>query len=215
VFDKDWGMSIYGQADPQVSALGLKMAYDRGARYLFFWSSDRDHHLPFEEQLALAEELRKHVRDHPRGPRRPRIRAADDAIVLPYGFTFSISDWQKRRMADLWHRTSFPIEGGAMPDGTPYYSLLRCAAEKMEELIDEGAEFDIVIDLPELNGAGYPRLHRVLPEAQRRALQYPWWIHYKLHILLAVLVAFLVVYRTYRIVRWIRRRRAKAAGRTA
>ncbi len=212
VFDKDWGMSIYGQADPEVSALGMKMAYDRGARYIFFWSSDRDHHLPFEEQLALAEELREHVRDHPRGPRRALIRRAEDAIVLPYGFTFSISDWQKRRMADLWHRTSFPIEGGAMPDGTPYYSVLRCAAEKMEELIDQGKEFDVVIDVPELGQAGYLRLHRVLPEARRRALRYPWWIHYKLHILLAALVAFLVVFRAYRIVRWFRRRKAKAAG---
>ena len=99
-----------------------------------------------------------------------------------------------------------------MPDGTPYYSVLRCAAEKMEELIDESQEFDVVIDVPELGEAGYGRLHRVLPEARRRALHYPGWIHYKLHILLAALVAFLVLFRTYRIVRWIRRRRAKAAG---
>ena len=99
-----------------------------------------------------------------------------------------------------------------MPDGTPYYSVLRCAAEKMEELIDEGKEFDVVIDVPKLGEAGYARLHRVLPEARRRALRYPWWIHYKLHFLLAALVGFLVVFRTYRIVRWIRRRRARAGG---
>ena len=40
VFDKDWGMSIYGQADPEISALGMQMAYDRGARYLFFGYPD-------------------------------------------------------------------------------------------------------------------------------------------------------------------------------
>jgi hypothetical protein len=205
-FDKEWGTSIYGQADPEVSALGMKMAYDRGVRYIYFWSSDRDHHLPFEEQLALAEALRDHVAENPRGPRRELVRAAEDAIVLPYGFTFSISDWQKRRMADLWHRTSFPIQGGSMPDGTPYYSVLRCATEKIEELLDEGKEFDIVVRVPQLERAGYRRLHDVLPEARRRAYDYPWWIHHRLHILLAALVAFLVVFRTYRIIRWFRRR---------
>lgn len=209
-FDKDWGMSIYGQADPEISALGIKMAYDRGARYIYFWSSDRDHHLPFEEQLALAAVLQEHVRENPRGSRQTRIRAAEDAIVLPYGFTFSISDYQKRRMADLWHRTCFPIQGGAMPDGTPYYSVLRCAAEKIEALIDEGKEFDVVVRLPQLERAGYGRLHEVLPEARRKAYYYPWWVHHKLHLLLAALIAFLVVFRTYRTVRWIRRRRASS-----
>jgi hypothetical protein len=109
VFDKDWGMSIYGQADQEVSLLGMTMAYDRGARYIWFWSSDRDHHLPFEEQLELAAGLSDHVRKHPRG--------------------------------------------------------------------------------------------------ERRAL-----VHYKLYFALAGLIVFWIVYRTYRIVRWVRRRRAKLAG---
>ncbi len=206
VFDKDWGMAIYGQADSDVSLLGITMAYDRGARYLWFWSSDRDHHLPFEEQLALAEGLSAHIRDHPRGPRRELVRGADDAIVLPYGFTFSVSDWQKRRMANLWQRPSFPLEGGRTADGTPYYSVLRCAAEEMERLIGDGREFDIVIDVPELASAGYPRLHDVLPEARQQAYEYPWWIHYKLQFALVVLVAILLAIWTYRLVRWIRRR---------
>ena len=203
VFDKDWGTSIYGQSDPEISPLAVKMAYDRGARYIFFWTSDRGHHLPFEEQLALAEELSAHARENPRRDRRKLIRSAEDAIVLPYGFTFSISDYQKQRMEDLWQRSSFPLEGGRLPDGTPYYSVLRCAASKMEELIKEGKEFDVVVDVPELAEAGYARLHRVLPEARRRAYEYPWWIHYKLQILLVALVAFLIVYRSYRIVRWM------------
>ncbi len=208
VFGKDWGMSIYGQADPEISALGMTMAYDRGARYIYFWSSDRDHHVPFEEQLDLARALSEHIRQRPRGPRRKLVRSAEDAVVLPYGFTFSISDWHKRRMADLWQRPSFPIEGGRTPYGTPYYSVLRCAAEKMEELIDAGREFDVVIEVPELAGAGYARLHRVLPEARSRGYEYPWWIHYKLHFVLAALVAFLICFRTYRTIRWLRRRKA-------
>jgi hypothetical protein len=206
VFDKDWGMSIYGQTDPEHALLGMTMAYDRGARWIFFWSSDRHHHLPFEEQLVLAEGLTRHVREHGRAPRRTLVKAAEDAIVLPYGFTFSISDWDKSRMADLWQRPMFPIQGGRMADGTPYYGVLRRATEKLEELVDKDKAFDIVIDIPELKSAGYPRLHRVLADERSGAAEYPLWIHYKLHLLLAAQVAFLVLYRGYRTIRWCRRR---------
>lgn len=211
VFDKDWGTSIYGQADPEVSLLGMTMAYDRGARYVWFWSSDRDHHLPFEEQLALARGLAKHVREHPRAPRRELVRAAEDAIVLPYGFTFSVSDWQKARLAPLWQRDAFPVESGRMADGTPYYAVLRCAAEEMENLMRQGREFDIVIDVPEVAEAGYARVHDVLPRARWAKYEYVWYVHYRWWFVLAGLVLFLIVFRTYRIVRWYRRRRARVA----
>lgn len=214
VFDKDWGMSIYGQADRDVSLLGMTMAYDRGARWIFFWSSDRDHHLPLEEQLTLASGLSKHVERHPRGQHAELVNEAENAVVLPYGFTFPISDWRRDRLEDLWHRKQFPLEGGQMADGTPYYSFLRCAAEKMEELVDDDKEFDIVINVPELASAGYTRLHDVSSEARRRAYQYPWWIHYKRQILLAGLVIFWILYRSYRITRWVRLRRKAAADPT-
>ncbi len=73
-----------------------------------------------------------------------------------------------------------------------------------------------MVDVPEVPKAGYARLHDVLPEARRRAYEYPSFIHHPLYVerwgYAAVfgLAAFLVVYRTYRIVRWVRRRRDRA-----
>ncbi len=207
VFRKDWGMSIYGQADPDIAALGMRMAYDRGAKYIWFWTSDRDNHLPFEEQIALARELSTYAREHPRRDRRVLINAVEDAIVLPYGFTFSISDWDKSRIADLWHRTMFSLKDGQTADGVPYYAILRCAAMKMEELVKSGREFDIVVDTPELKHAGYSRLHRVIARAREKRYTYPRWIHYKLHLALAVLVGLLAVSISRRAMRRYRARR--------
>lgn len=212
VFEKDWGMSIYGQADREVSLLGMNMAYDRGARWVYFWSSDRGHHLPFEEQLTLARGLSEHVTSHPREPRRKLVCGADDAIVLPYGFTFNVSDWQKARLPGLWQRGAYPVEMGAMADGTPYSSVLRVATEEMERLCAEGREFDIVVDMPQLRSAGYARLHEVLPRARKDRYDFLRLIRAEYYYLLAGLVAFLVIFRGWRIVRWLRRRRAIGTG---
>ena len=46
---RDWGMSIYGQADRAVSPLAVTLAYDLGARYIWYWTSDHGHHLPYRE----------------------------------------------------------------------------------------------------------------------------------------------------------------------
>ncbi len=208
VFDTDWGTAIYGQADPEISLQALTMAYDRGARYLWFWSSDRDHHLPFEEQLALARGLSAHARTHPRGERRALVRGATDAIVLPYGFTFPVSDWDGTKVADLWHREVFSLREGRTADGVAYYGVLRAAAEQMEELIAAGREFDAVVEVPELESAGYARLHRVLETARARDYRYPWWIDKRGHIAIAALVAFWIGYRVLR----ARRAGRRAAG---
>lgn len=169
--------------------------------------------------MTLARGLREHEAGHPRPPRRELIRAADDAIVLPYGFTFCVSDWQQGSLPDLWQRDAFPLQMGALADGTPYYSVLRCAAEEMERLMDEGREFDVVIDLaaadgpdddrpvpPTVASAGYARVHDVLPRARLARYDYLWAIRGRYYVMLAALVAFLVFYRSYRIVRWWRRR---------
>ncbi len=214
VFRKEWGISIYGQADPDIALLGMRMAYDRGAHYVWFWTSDRDHHLPFEEQLALASAFTAYVAKHPRASRSALIRGAKDAIVLPYGFTFSVSDWDKSEMADLWHRACFSIRDGRTEDGTAYYAVLRCATEKMAELIRAGREFDILVETPELESAGYERIHRVLLQAAQEDYEYPWWLGREIYIGLAVLVAFLLAYRIYRIIRWHRRRKADGSTST-
>ena len=52
------------------------------------------------------------------GSRSASVRAAEDVVVLPYGFTFNVSDWQKARLPGLWKRDAFPVEMGAMEDGS-------------------------------------------------------------------------------------------------
>lgn len=203
LFNTDWGMSIYGQADPEIVELGMQMAYDRGARFIFFWTSDRDHHVPFEEQVKWARSITQYAKEHPRKSRRELIHAATDAIVLPYGFTFPISDWDKSEFPDLWHRKQFSIKEGAMPDGTRYYSVLRTAAEKMKELLDEGRDFDIVMAVPELSSAQYVRIYDVLPDAKRNNYSYPWWLNYFWPGVVVVLASYLIWKR----VRWFVARR--------
>jgi len=214
VFDKDWGTSIYGQADPDVSLEAITTAYDWGARYIFFWTSDRDHHLPFEEQLKLSRELRDYIASHPRSSRAELRERAATAIVLPYGFTFSVSDWDKSRVADLWHRSQFDLVKGETGTGVPYYSILRCAAEKMEELIRKDEAFDIVVDIPELSRAGYRDLYDPVPDAMKRRDKYPAWIHMRRYILVGLPVLFLICYRAYRIRRWLVGRRLSAMSET-
>ena len=70
-----------------------------GARYVWFWTSDHDHHVPWVEQLALARHLHEHAQTHPRpslyGP-PPQI---DTAIVIPNGFFLSLENlWWVRVM---------------------------------------------------------------------------------------------------------------------
>ena len=40
-----WGMSIYGQAEPDLRLPSMKLAYDSGAEFIWMWTSDHDHHM--------------------------------------------------------------------------------------------------------------------------------------------------------------------------
>ena len=66
-FNGKWGVAIYGQTDTRTAELLFPMAYRRGASYFWFWTSDRAHHVPFEEQLDHARAFRKIVNENQRG----------------------------------------------------------------------------------------------------------------------------------------------------
>ncbi|MHC4691490.1 MAG: hypothetical protein ACYS67_02025, partial [Planctomycetota bacterium] len=57
-----WGMSIYGQAEPHLRFPSTKLAYDMGAEFIWFWTSDHDHHVPYTEQLALARRMTEYAK---------------------------------------------------------------------------------------------------------------------------------------------------------
>ncbi|MDM8007617.1 MAG: hypothetical protein QUV05_15870 [Phycisphaerae bacterium] len=145
-FNKDWGTSIYGQADPKITPLAIDMAYDMGARYIWYWTSDHDHHMPFPEQLELTRSLRKHIAAKP----RPSIRTArptlDKAIVVPYGYVIVLESPTGRKNAwDLWWVREMDAEG--KNEASQRYDRLRkTVLVEVFKSLDANEEFDIIHD---------------------------------------------------------------------
>jgi len=136
-FGKDWGTSIYGQCDPRLSPEAVTLAYDMGARYVWFWTSDHEHHLPWPEQLELARTLKEARRRAPApilaGPRPAVARA----IVLPYGSLVSLED--------PWWIRSLDQEGKAEASRRHARLMGRLMAE-YHRALDAGEELDITFD---------------------------------------------------------------------
>jgi hypothetical protein len=134
---KHWGTAIYGQADPQIAPLAVTLAYDMGARYIWFWTSDHDHHVPWPEQLALARVLKQHAATHPRRSIFANRPLLDRAIVVPYGWLIDLGDlwWVRALDPDLKN-----------PYSQRYQSLMRRFHAEVQKAMDSGEEFDVVVD---------------------------------------------------------------------
>ena len=157
VFGVDWGMSIYGQSDPELRLPALERAYDMGARHFWFWTSDHDHHVPYEEQVRLSEELTGYAQSRPRGRVSERNRAASLAIVLPEGYAVSWGGvWGMEREAT----NEFGVSYGDIAAAALWEGILASRA---------GTEFDMVVDHPAVTSAGYEQLVRVVPDGSVRA----------------------------------------------
>ncbi len=91
-FGKYWGTAIYGQCDPAISPKAVTQAYDMGARYIWYWTSDHDHHLPWVEQMELTRTLRKHAAEHPRPSIFANSPMLDTAIAIPFGYIASLDN---------------------------------------------------------------------------------------------------------------------------
>jgi hypothetical protein len=136
-FGKFWGTSIYGQCDPAIAPEAFTTAYDMGARYFWFWTSDHGHHVPWPEQLALARSLRQYAQAHP----RPSIYAPqpkrDTLILIPNGY-FATFD-------NLWWVHSLDLEG-KNEESQKYQRLLRRVVKAVHECFKRGADFDLAPD---------------------------------------------------------------------
>lgn len=143
---KDWGTSIYGQADPVTARRAVTLAHDMGARWVWFWTSDHGHHLPWPEQLALARIVRAHARAHPRPPRDGQRPVLDRVIVLPAGaFLFVESPTHRRNPWDLWWMRGLDA-AGKNEASLRYRELRRRAFVEIHRALDDGADFDIAVD---------------------------------------------------------------------
>jgi len=136
-FGKFWGTAIYGQCDPAIAPVAFTTAYDMGARYFWFWTSDRAHHVPWPEQLALARTLKQYAQAHP----RPSIYAArpktDRVILLPYGSfaTYARPEWQRCLDPE-----------GKSQESQKQQRLMRRLVKAVEECTRRGEDFDIAVD---------------------------------------------------------------------
>jgi hypothetical protein len=160
---KDGGISIYGQADPALSPLAVTLAYDMGARYVWFWTSDHDHHLPWKEQLELARLLKHHAQDKPRRSIRGPVCVRDKAIAIPYGYFLVLeSPTQRRNCWDLWWVRELDPEG-KNEASRRYRRLMERAFDEIARALDAHEDFDIVVD-DGAEIAGYRTVVRVTAE---------------------------------------------------
>lgn len=172
-FGARWGVAIYGQMDPKAAGLLFPIAYEQGATYFWFWTSDHAHHVPFEEQLRHARALRRHVAAHPRRDPGDRVSVARVAIALPWGYL--LDHYQLKRYT--YHGETFPR--GRMwwsrememtdenREGATYGQVLAAAATLAAELLRSGTAFDFVyLRRGEAAPAGYAEVRRVLESGE-------------------------------------------------
>jgi hypothetical protein len=128
-FGGDWGTSIYGQCDREIAERALLLASDLGARYLWFWTSDKGHHVPWEEQRALARALADHCADRERPPHNAwRDPAGATALVLP---------------PNAWPSFRRPVFGLRPSDDR---TLDRAVLQSILGALDAGEDFDILTE---------------------------------------------------------------------
>jgi hypothetical protein len=154
-WEKDWGMSIYGQADPAISPLAVTLAYDLGARYIWYWTSDHQHHLPYQEQLGLTRHLRAHQKAHPRQSRKELLKAARVAIAIPYGYVIDFGP--------LWASNDFAHD--KLNDaGVDYGTVVKAAVKEALACLKKGESFDLVVENLGLPAREYERIIHVRPD---------------------------------------------------
>ena len=165
-FGGHWGTSLYGHSDPELRLPAFIRAYEMGARHLWFWTSDHEHHLPFAEQLRIARAITEYARKHPRPSQDTLRRRAAVGIALPPGYAFT------------WDGTWGMEREKLNPAGVSYGDI--SAALFWEGVIQsrKGVEFDFLVDHPGIEKLGYEQLviiredgsvQRIPPPGEQRA----------------------------------------------
>jgi hypothetical protein len=160
-FNRTWGTSLYGQSDPELRLPAFIRAYEMGAKYFWFWTSDHDHHMPFTEQLKLAKQLCEYAKTHPRPDQKTLLKQAEVGIVLPSGYIFNWgAPWGMKR-------------DQLTPGGVTYGEVIAAMAWEGILCSRKGIEFDFLVDHPGIEKLGYKRLIWVKEDATLKVLP-PW-----------------------------------------
>jgi hypothetical protein len=155
-----WGMSIYGQSEPYLRFPSMKLAYDLGAEYVWFWTSDHGHHVLYTEQLALARQMSNYARKHPRPDLDKLRKAATTAIVLPYGYTLPTS-WQ----LFTWGTHIYPLSR-KNSFGLTYKEVLKLAIKEIEHCLKNNISYDVVPAGKAFDPTGYEKVVWIKEEGQ-------------------------------------------------
>jgi hypothetical protein len=147
-----WGMSIYGQAEPHLRFPSMKLAYDMGAEFIWFWTSDHDHHVPYTEQLALARQITRYAKSHPRPDMNKLHRTATTAIVLPYGYTLPTC-WQ----LFTWGTHIYPLNRKNR-FGLTYKDVLSPAINEITYCLKNNISYDVVPAGKDFDPGGYDKV---------------------------------------------------------
>jgi hypothetical protein len=154
---KFWGTSVYGQMDPKISPLACTMAYDMGARYVWFWTSDHGHHVPWPEQLELSRHLKAHAAAHPRPSIYSPPRELDRAIVIPDGYWLELGSlrWMHGIDAEM---TSEPAKR--------FSAVMRGAHAAIERALEAHEDFDVLVDMAGQKLPPYRNVERITDEVK-------------------------------------------------
>jgi hypothetical protein len=152
-FGKDWGVAIYGQCDPEIAPLALTLAYDMGARYMWFWTFDHQHHLPHYMKLKLLRHLKEHKAAHPRGPIDKLRDTSRTAIVMPYGYGWILNFCQ------LWESPNLKVDSPNAA-GVPHSEVIAAIVASGIACAKAGEDFDFVVDIGQ-DLKGYERVVRI------------------------------------------------------
>lgn len=131
-----------------------------GARYLWYWTSDHDHHLPWLEQLDLTRLIKEHARRKPRPSIRGPRPTLDKVIVIPYGYFLVLeSPLGRKHDWDLWWVRDLD-RAGQNAASRRYRQLMRNAFAEIHKALDAGEDFDITVDDGRTIG-GYRKVVRI------------------------------------------------------
>ena len=157
-FGCDWGVAVYGRMEQRFAPMAFTLAYDMGARYFWFWTSDHGAHIPYPEQVNLSRLLKGHAERHPHRDMEALLHAANVAIALPDGYTFEYSGL-------MYNQSSHHLER-VNEHGVTYRRVLHNAAVEMERLMRLGIEFDIVVNSDSFHGEGYQEVIYIQPDGK-------------------------------------------------
>jgi len=136
-FGRFWGTAIYGQCDPAIAPEAFTLAYDMGARYFWFWTSDHQHHVPWPEQLELARKLKQHAREHPRASIWSPLPKRGVVITIPNGYFVLVEKLWRTRSQDKAEEEMLSERDR---------QFMQRALKAIHQCLDRGEDFDITID---------------------------------------------------------------------